>query len=56
LNHGNNGNSKMIKFNLTSQEQKELKRRCKLAGLSFKAQAARPATARQLLNDRRLDA
>ena len=44
-----------IKYNLTQSEIKELRRRCKIANLPWRAQAARPSIARQLLSDRRLD-
>lgn len=45
----------MEKYNLTDAELKELKRRCELANIPFHSQAARPAQARKLLNDPRLD-
>jgi len=41
---------------LSPADIKELRRRCKIAGLHWQAQAVRPVIARQLLNDRRLDA
>lgn len=41
-------------YYLSSAELRELKRRCKLAKLSFHAIAARPKVAREILSDDRL--
>ncbi len=41
-------------YYLNSAELKELKRRCKLAKLSFHAIAARPKVAKEILKDDRL--
>ena len=41
-------------YYLTSAELKDLKRRCKMAKLSFHAIAARPKVAKQILSDDRL--
>ena len=41
-------------YYLSSAELRELKRRCKLAKLSFHAIAARPKVAREIFSDDRL--